>query len=332
MLQVMASRSTVSGTAYEAASSTPHDDSSARWIEWNEGRSWRVVRSPPDSSILFRALLAMDKPGERKSWIFSSATLGTDETLGWFTRGLGLDDQPTLRTLRVPSAFDHAAQASLYVPEDLPDPGDEAHTPALARAVARWASRLGGRTLVLTTTLRAGQRMEASLLELVGQGLCRPLQVLAQGRGSRRALLEKFRQTSEPTVLIASASFWEGVDLSGDVLQLLVIDKLPFPPPDDPLMEARSRALEARGLNAFSEGFLPATAMALKQGAGRLIRSETDRGVLVIGDRRLLSRSYGLPLLAALPAMRWLDDEVEMAAALDALVATRPSTMGCPPT
>jgi ATP-dependent DNA helicase DinG len=308
------------------------DASSARWIEWNEGRSWRVVRSPPDSSILFRAPLAMDKPGERKSWIFSSATLGTDETLGWFTRSLGLDDQPTLRTLRVPSAFDHAAQASLYVPEDLPDPGDEAHTPALARAVARWASRLGGRTLVLTTTLRAGQRMQASLLVLVGQGLCRPLQVLAQGRGSRRALLEKFRQTSEPTVLIASASFWEGVDLSGDVLQLLVIDKLPFPPPDDPLMEARSRALEARGLNAFSEGFLPATAMALKQGAGRLIRSETDRGVLVIGDRRLLSRSYGLPLLAALPAMRRLDDEVEMAAALDALVATRPSTRGCPPT
>ncbi len=308
------------------------DASSARWIEWTEGRSWRVVRSPPDSSILFRALLTMDKPGERKSWIFSSATLGTDETLGWFTRNLGLDDQPTLRTLRVPSAFDHAAQASLYVPEDLPDPGDEAHTPALARAVARWASRLDGRTLVLTTTLRAGQRMEASLHELVGQGLCRPLQVLAQGRGSRRALLEKFRQTSEPTVLIASASFWEGVDLSGDVLQLLVIDKLPFPPPDDPLMEARSRALEARGLNAFTEGFLPATALALKQGAGRLIRSETDRGVLVIGDRRLLSRSYGQPLLAALPAMRRLDDEGEMAAALDALVATRPSTRGCPPT
>jgi ATP-dependent DNA helicase DinG len=306
------------------------EDSSARWIEWTEGRSWRVVRSPPDSSSLFRTLLAQDEAPAR-SWIFSSATLGTDETLGWFTRSLGLDDQPAVRTLRVPSAFDHASQASLYVPEDLPDPGDEAHTPALARAVARWASRLGGRTLVLTTTLRAAERMASSLMDLIGQGVCLPLQVLAQGRGARRGLLDKFRESSEPSVLIASASFWEGVDLPGEVLQLLVIDKLPFPPPDDPLMEARARRLEARGLSAFSDGFLPETAMALKQGAGRLIRSESDRGVLVIGDRRLLSRSYGMTLLAALPDMRRLEDETELADALDALVSTRASTRDCPP-
>ena len=307
------------------------ESAEVRWVEWGEGRSWRAVRSPTDSSSLFRSLLGPQAP-RGLSWIFSSATLGTDATLRWFTRGVGLNDQPSLRTMQVPSSFDHAAQASLYVPEDLPDPGDEAHTPALAEAVARWASRLGGRTLVLTTTLRAADRLAARLVELIELGRCEPLQVLAQGRGSRRALLNRFRVASEASVLVASASFWEGVDLSGEVLQLLVIDKLPFPPPDDPLMEARARQLEARGLNAFNEGLLPEAAMALKQGAGRLIRSETDRGVLVIGDRRLLSRSYGHQLLAALPDMRRLEDEAEMGAALDALVLTRPSTTGFPPT
>lgn len=302
-----------------------------RWVEWKEGRSWRALRSPPDSSALFRALLGPDAPRER-SWIFSSATLGHEPELEWFSRGLGLSDLPGLRSLQVPIAFDHAAQASLYVPEDLPDPGEESHTPALAESVARWASRLGGRTLVLTTTLRAADRLAARLVELIALGRCGPLEVLAQGRGSRRALLDRFRVATEASVLVASASFWEGVDLPGDALQLLVIDKLPFPPPDDPLMEARARQLEAKGLNAFTDGFLPEAAMALKQGAGRLIRSESDRGILVIGDRRLISRSYGNRLLAALPPMRRLEDEAEMAKALDALVLTRASTTGCRPT
>ncbi len=300
-----------------AASSGPASaqPDAVRWMEWGEGgRSWRVVCAPPDS------------------WVFSSATLGSDHTLDWFTRGLGLDALPGLRTLRVPSPFDHATQAALYVPHDLPEPGDAAHTPALADAVARWASRLGGRTLVLTTTLRAAARMAEHLQGLVAQGRCAPLQVLAQGRLSKRALLARFRGATEASVLVASASFWEGVDLAGDVLQLLVIDKLPFPPPDDPLMQARGQRLEAQGLSAFNHAFLPEAAMALKQGAGRLIRSEADRGVLVIGDRRLLTRSYGNRLLAALPAMRRLVDEDDMAAALDALVLTRPSTRDRPPT
>ncbi|WP_297745792.1 ATP-dependent DNA helicase [Hydrogenophaga sp.] len=303
-----------------------------RWVEWSPaGHGWRLLRSPADSSALFRTLLA---PGAERprSWVFSSATLGQDEALSWFTRGLGLDAVPSLRTLQVPSPFDHANQSALHVPDTLPDPADEAHTPALAEAVARWASRLGGRTLVLTTTLRAADRFASHLMSLVGDGRCGPLQVLAQGRGSRRALLERFREGGSPCVLVASSSFWEGVDLPGDTLQLLVIDKLPFPPPDDPLMEARSRQLEARGLNAFNDGFLPEAAMALKQGAGRLIRSETDRGVLVIGDRRLLSRSYGVRLLSALPPMRRLLDEAEMTGMLDALAATRLSTTANRPT
>lgn len=295
-----------------------------RWVEWGEGRHWRIVCAPPDSSRLFQALL--DEAQGRRSWVFSSATLGDDEGLSWFTRGLGLEALPGLRTLRVPSPFDHATQAALYVPHDLPEPGDASHTPALADAVARWASRLGGRTLVLTTTLRAASRMAEHLQGLVAQGRCAPLRVLAQGRLSKRTLLARFREASEPSVLVASASFWEGVDLAGDVLQLLVIDKLPFPPPDDPLMQARGQRLEAQGLSAFNDAFLPEAAMALKQGAGRLIRAETDQGILVIGDRRLITRSYGNRLLGALPAMRRLVDEADMAAGLDALVLTRSST------
>jgi len=172
--------------------------------------------------------------------------------------------------------------------------------------------------------------MAEHLQGLVAQGRCAPLRVLAQGRLSKRALLARFREASEPSVLVASASFWEGVDLAGDVLQLLVIDKLPFAPPDDPLMQARAQRLEARGLNAFNDAFLPEAAMALKQGAGRLIRAETDQGILVIGDRRLITRSYGNRLLQTLPPMRRLVDEADMEAGLDALVLTRSSTRARP--
>jgi len=144
---------------------------------------------------------------------------------------------------------------------------------------------------------------------------------------SRRQLLERFRASQgEPSVLIASASFWEGVDLPGDVLQLLVIDKLPFAPPDDPVVQGRLELAQAEDGDAFVSVTLADAALALKQGAGRLIRSETDRGVMVIGDRRLLSRSYGPALLAALPPMRWLQGEAAMAAELDELVLTRAST------
>jgi len=302
-----------------------------RWVEWGEGRRWRMVWAPPDSSRLFHRML-MEGSSAPRSWVFASATLGHDEGLSWFTRGLGLDAWPGFRTLQVPSPFDHAAQAALYVPHDLPEPGDASHTLALAEAVARWASRLGGRTLVLTTTLRAASRMADQLAAWVAQGRCAPLHVLAQGRLSRRALLERFRNADAPSVLVASASFWEGVDLPGDALQLLVIDKLPFPPPDDPLMQARGQRLEAQGLNAFNDAFVPEAAMALKQGAGRLIRAEGDCGVMVIGDRRLLTRSYGNRLLAALPAMRRLMDETEMETCLDALVLTRSSTRARPST
>ena len=304
---------------------------SVRWVEWGDGHQWRVVCAPTDSSHLFRHLKEAASPGTH-SWLFTSATLGNDERLTWFTQGLGLEAAPALKTLRVSSPFDHAAQAAMYIPHDLPDPSDAAHAQALAIAVARWASRLGGRTLVLTTTLRAVARVAEQLQVEVTQGRCDPLRVLAQGRHSKRSMLALFRAAAEPCVLVASASFWEGVDLPGDALQLLVIDKLPFAPPDDPLMQARGEQLEALGLSAFRDAFLPEAAMALKQGAGRLIRSESDRGILVIGDRRVLTRSYGNTLLQALPDMRRLFDEAGLETAIDALVLTRSSTKARPPT
>lgn len=307
---------------------SPLDAASVRWMEWGAERSWRMVRAPLDSAERFSRLVQDNVPSAR-SWIFASATLGHDDALSWFTRGLGLAGHASVRTLRVASPFDHGGQAALYVPHDLPDPSQAAHTPELAVRVAQWAGRLGGRTLVLTTTLRAVARMAEALNEQVLQGRCAPMTVLAQGRLSRAALLARFREAeSSPhgAILVASASFWEGVDLAGDALQLLVIDKLPFPSPDDPLTAARSERLVAQGLRAFNDGYFPEAAMALKQGAGRLIRTETDRGVLVIGDRRLLTRSYGNLMLNSLPPMRRLVDEADMSAALDVLALTRAST------
>jgi ATP-dependent DNA helicase DinG len=143
--------------------------------------------------------------------------------------------------------------------------------------------------------------------------------VLVQGQLPKRVILERFGQGGDGgrgCVLVASSSFWQGVDVPGDALQLVVIDKLPFPPPGDPIVEARSRRLQAQGRSPFADFSLPEAAVALKQGAGRLIRRETDRGIVVICDTRLTTMSYGRRLLAALPPMRWLTDQSAFEAAL----------------
>ncbi|NBS48319.1 MAG: ATP-dependent DNA helicase, partial [Betaproteobacteria bacterium] len=154
--------------------------------------------------------------------------------------------------------------------------------------------------------------------------------VLVQGQWPKRRLIERFREGSSHgqrgCVLVASASFWEGVDVPGEALQLVIIDKLPFPPPHDPLVQARSNRLEQQGRSAFGDYSVPEAAVALKQGAGRLIRSETDRGVLVVCDPRLATMAYGRRLLAALPSMRRIQTPQDFDAALAALVPTRTST------
>jgi ATP-dependent DNA helicase DinG len=298
----------------------------ARWLRWTGG--WRLQQALLDDALLRQALTAMhDEPG--RSWVFTSSTLCHEPDLRGFKAQLGLDDAPRLRGLTVPSPFDHRQQSALYVPADLPEPGQDGHAEALADRVADWAVRLGGRTLVLCTSLRAVARIAGQLrLTLATHGDAAPA-LLVQGEAGKRALLHRFQAAGEAdrgAVLIGSGTFWEGLDLPGDPLQLLVIDKLPFPSPDDPLLSARARRLRTAGHSGFEAQDLPMAIQALRQGVGRLIRTETDRGVVVIGDRRLLTRSYGPRLLASLPPMRWLADEPGLVKALDALVLTRAST------
>ncbi len=282
-----------------------------RWLD--VGAQLRFVESPPDIADTMRALMQPAAAAPATAWIFTSATLGGDATLRWFTGPCGLEDA---RILRVESPFDYARQAALYVPPDMPPPSSPAHSQAVAALAGDGALRLGGRTMVLTTTRRALHAIGAALQErLAGQGIA----VLVQGQQPRHLLLQRLRQGG--AVLVGAGSFWEGVDLPGDALQLLVIDKLPFAPPDDPLARARAQRLEAEGRNAFRDHALPEAAVALQQGAGRLIRHEADRGVLVVCDSRLRTMGYGKRLRAALPPMQWLASEAAYAEALQALVA-----------
>jgi ATP-dependent DNA helicase DinG len=243
-----------------------------------------------------------DAPARPRSWIFTSATLGDDATLRWFTEPCGLSDA---RVLKVQSPFNYAKQAVLFVPRELVRPNDPQHTPQVAALAEKIVRALGGRTLVLTTTLRAlrqiGETLRQQLADASG------LEVLVQGEGSKRELMERFRagdaDSQRGCVLVASATFWEGFDVPGEALQAVIIDKLPFPPPNDPMVEARGKRLEAQGRSPFNHYFLPEAVVALKQGAGRLIRRETDKGVLVVCDNRLITTGYGRRLMDALPPM-----------------------------
>jgi ATP-dependent DNA helicase DinG len=296
-----------------------------RWLD--AATHLRLIESPLDiaQAVRTRLLREQDEPS-RKAWIFTSATLGDDERLSWFTEPCGLGDA---EVLRVDSPFDYAAQAGFHVPRAMPRPNEPAHSAQVADFAAEAVQHLGGRTMVLTTTLRALRTIGESLQRRFGPGS--GIEVLVQGQWPKRRLIERFREGASQggpgCVLVASASFWEGVDVPGESLQLVVIDKLPFPPPGDPLVEARSQRLESQGRSPFNDYFVPEAAVALKQGAGRLIRRESDQGLLVVCDTRLVSMGYGRRLLAALPPMRRLDTDEAFREALDELAAaTRTST------
>ena len=292
---------------------------SVRWV--SPGVSFRLNLTPLSVAERFRPAVMPEQPSGRKSWVFTSATLGTDPGLTWFTQAMGLQGA---NVLQLGSPFDYKNQAAVWVPPSLPDPSDRGHATQLCETIWPWILKLGGRTLILTTTLRVLEVLGRHLVALSDRDL--GPEVLVQGQSPKRELLDRFRRAANGgesgAVLVASASFWEGVDVPGDDLQMVVIDKLPFPPPDDPWVAARTTALEARGERAFKAYFLPEAALALKQGAGRLIRSELDRGLLVIGDRRLVTKSYGKPLRSALPPMRWLTSEEEVQDWLGELVTT----------
>lgn len=297
----------------------PSPIDSVRWLE--VGPQLRLVESPLDiADSVQKKMLKLQEPDAscQKSWIFTSATLGHDAQLKWFTEPCGLTHADVLR---VESPFDYLCQAAIYIPTTLPKPSDPAHSAQVANLVADAMSVLKGRTLVLTTTLRAlrtiGEILQQKFQDHAG------IDILIQGHLPKRELLARFREGSSQgraaCILVASASFWEGIDVPGDELALVVIDKLPFPPPNDPLVEARSKRLETQGRSPFNEYFVPEATVSLKQGAGRLIRRETDSGVLVICDSRLSQMGYGRRILSALPPMRQLKTQEEFANALESL-------------
>ena len=237
--------------------------------------------------------------GHPRAWIFTSATLSVKQDFSHYQSEMGL---PDAQTACWESPFNYPEQALLYVPRNMPDPNHPDYTEAVVKATLPLIEASNGRAFLLFTSLRAMQRAHDSLMaQLERNQIEFPL--MLHGEGSRNELLDRFRQHGN-AILLGSQSFWEGVDVRGEALSLVVIDKLPFASPDDPVLAARLAQITRQGRNAFMEYQLPRTVINLKQGAGRLIRDETDRGVLMICDPRLISKSYGKRIWQSLPPFR----------------------------
>ena len=273
------------------------DDTRGDYVRWMEifGHSLQLNATPLSIAEIFQKQLN----GPTRAWIFTSATLAVKKDFSHYRSEMGLIGADTACW---DSPFDYANQALLYVPENIPDPNTREYTQAVVTAAMPVIRASEGRTFCLFTSLRAMK--EAYILisqQFEKEGLRFPL--LMQGEGTRSELLERFRKLGN-AVLLGSQSFWEGVDVRGDALSLVIIDKLPFAPPDDPVLSARIEKINQAGRNAFMEYQLPRAAITLKQGAGRLIRDEADRGVLMICDPRLLTKSYGKKIWQSLPPMK----------------------------
>ncbi len=277
-----------------------------RWFE-TYTRAFTLNLTPLDVADLFRERLH----AHPSAWIFTSATLAVGESFTHFAAALGLDDA---RTLCLGSPFDYAHNTLLYLPTDLPEPNHPGYTEAVVEAALPVLEASGGRAFLLFTSHRA---LQDAARRLDGR-LHFPL--LVQGTLPRAELLDRFRALGN-AVLLGTSSFWEGVDVRGAALSCVIIDKLPFASPGDPILQARLEALRERGGNPFMDFQLPAAVIALKQGAGRLIRDVTDSGVLMLCDPRLLNKPYGRLFLSSLPAMprsRKLDDVESFFARLSA--------------
>lgn len=268
----------------------PEAEVSVRWVE--AGTHYMRLHSAPLS--VARVFSRYRRPDQ--TWIMTSATLSVHGDFGHFQRRLGLQDA---RTLRWESPFDYPSQGLLLVPQGLPLPSHPNFNQKFVEMLMPLIETAPGGVLVLCTTLRAVDKI-AELLEEEFEDRDLDRLLLKQGDSSRRVLLERFR-TGGQAVLVGSASFWEGIDVPGDALTLVAIDKLPFAPPDDPVLEARLNQCRSSGGNPFMEYQVPEAAIALKQGAGRLIRSESDWGVLLVGDTRIVDKPYGRLLWRGLP-------------------------------
>ena len=261
------------------------------YVHWVETftRGFAIHFTPLSIAPLFRAQLATLE----NTWIFTSATLAVGESFEHYVSALGLDEP---RTERLDSPFDYAHNALLYLPPGMPEPRDDNYTEAVIRIAREVVAASGGRAFLLFTSHRALQEAAAALTA----SLTYP--VLVQGQAPRAELLARFRQLGD-AVLLGTGSFWEGVDVRGEALSMVLIDKLPFASPGDPVLQARIDAQRAAGGNPFFDVQVPEAVITLKQGAGRLIRDVQDRGVLVLCDPRLLNKGYGRVFRSSLPPM-----------------------------
>jgi ATP-dependent DNA helicase DinG len=272
----------------------PADPGFVRWAEAFT-QSLQLNSTPLDVAEIFRKQMG----GHPRAWIFTSATLAVQGQFNHYCSELGLGE-PDSNCWHSP--FDYGEQAVLYAPLGMPDPNAFHYTEAAVDAAFPVLRAAGGGAFFLCTSLRAMRRTHELLqARLADEGLDMPL--LVQGEGSKNELLERFRRLGN-AVLVGSQSFWEGVDVRGEALSLVVIDKIPFAPPDDPVLSARIEQMKREGRNAFMEYQLPRAVISIKQGAGRLIRDERDRGVLMICDPRLIAKPYGRRVWQSLPPMK----------------------------
>lgn len=278
----------------DAAREPGADDEKVRWVEVFS-HTVQLHETPLSVAPIF----AKQRAGVPRTWIFTSATLSVRGDFTHYAAQMGLSAR---RSMTLPSPFDYPQQGLLYVPRNMPQPSSPQFTDAVFDAALPAIEASGGGVFMLCTTLRAVDKIAGKLRDTIeARGWNTPL--LVQGDASRTELLERFRAYGN-AILVGSQSFWEGVDVRGDALSLVVIDKLPFAPPDDPVLAARLDALAKKGLSPFAVHQLPQAVITLKQGAGRLIRAETDRGVLMICDTRLVDKPYGRRIWQSLPPFK----------------------------
>ena len=270
--------------------------SSGEYIHWFETfrTSFRLNLTPLNVAPIFRNCL----DNLSSAWVFTSATLAVGDSFDHFAGQLGLEDA---QMLKLDSPFDYQNNALLYLPDNLPAPNERFYVDAVVSCVRDVLEASAGRAFVLFTSHSALRAAAAQLEDTL------EFPLLVQGTAPRRELLERFRELGN-AVLLGTGSFWEGVDVRGAALSCVIIDKLPFSSPGDPILQARIEALREQGINPFMAYQLPNAVISLKQGVGRLIRDHCDRGVLVLCDPRLRSKAYGRIFLKSLPQMPHTSD------------------------
>jgi ATP-dependent DNA helicase DinG len=290
-----ARRAAALASALETLAGMP-DEAGIRWVDAN----------PNGMSLQFTPFEVAERlrgyvHARPSSWVFTSATLAIGEDFAHFATRIGL---PEARTLKIDSPFDYRRQARIYLPRGMPEPQHPSYAKKFIDACAPLIEASGGRAFLLYTSYRALAEGVAALEARFPEP---NFPILVQGQAPRETLLHRFRELGN-AVLLATGSFWEGVDVKGEALSIVAIDKLPFASPDDPLLKARLEGIRRRGGNPFLEYQLPQAVLALKQGVGRLIRDVDDFGVIVIGDPRVITKPYGSVFLDSLPPSPRIND------------------------